>query len=380
VNIRAVLERMIAMGASDLHLKSGVAPVCRVHGILTPLDFPAPKPAELEEVANQVLTPVQKEIFETTREVDFAFGVAGLARFRANFFVQRGSISMVFRHVSTNIPKLEDLNLPEVLGDMALRRRGLLLVTGTTGSGKSTTLAAMISRINQSIPVNIITIEDPIEFLHRDANGLIQQREVGTDTISFHEALRHILRQDPDVIMIGEIRDRETMEIALTAADTGHLVLSTLHTIDATQTVNRIISFFEPHQHQEIRYLLASTLQGVVSQRLVRRADGRGRVPAVEVMVTTATIRDCIRDAEKTPMIRQAIQEGVVQYSMQTFDQALMSFVMEGKITRDEALVASSNPHELSLRLGGVQSSSDTTWSRFESNPPADKPEGMARF
>jgi twitching motility protein PilT len=371
---------MIAIGASDLHLKSGVAPVARVHGILTPLEFAAPKPAELEEVANQILTPVQKEVFDTTREVDFAFGVAGLARFRANFFVQRGSISMVFRHVSTNIPKLEDLNLPPVLGELSLRRRGLLLVTGTTGSGKSTTLAAMISRVNQSMPVNIITIEDPIEFLHRDANGLIQQREVGTDTISFQEALRHILRQDPDVIMIGEIRDRETMEIALTAADTGHLVLSTLHTIDAMQTVNRIISFFEPHQHQEIRYLLASTLQGVVSMRLVKRADGRGRVPAVEVMVTTATIRDCIRDPEKTPMIRQAIQEGVVQYNTQTFDQALMSLVVDGKITRDEALLASSNPHELSLRLGGVQSSSDTTWSQFEGSPPAEKPEGMTSF
>ncbi|HZM15417.1 MAG TPA: type IV pilus twitching motility protein PilT [Candidatus Krumholzibacteria bacterium] len=371
MNIRTVLERMISLGASDLHLKSGVAPVARVHGVLTPLDFPAPKPAELEEVAHQVLTPAQKELFESTREVDFAFGVSGLARFRANFFVQRGSISMVYRHVSTTVPRLEDLNLPSLLGDLAMRKRGLILVTGTTGSGKSTTLAAMIGRINQALPLNIISIEDPIEFLHRDSSGLIQQREVGSDTASFHVALRHILRQDPDVIMIGEIRDRETMEIALTAADTGHLVLSTLHTIDSTQTINRIISFFEPHQHQEIRYLLASTLQAVISQRLVRRTDGLGRVPAVEVMVTTATIRDYILDPEKTPLIRQAVQEGVVQYGMQTFDQALMALVMEGRISREEGLEASSNPHELALRMGGVQSSSDQTWNRFESTATA---------
>jgi twitching motility protein PilT len=371
LNIRTVLERMISLGASDLHLKSGVAPVARVHGVLTPLDFPAPKPAELEEVAHQVLTPAQKELFESTREVDFAFGVSGLARFRANFFVQRGSISMVYRHVSTTVPRLEDLNLPSLLGDLAMRKRGLILVTGTTGSGKSTTLAAMIGRINQALPLNIISIEDPIEFLHRDSSGLIQQREVGSDTASFHVALRHILRQDPDVIMIGEIRDRETMEIALTAADTGHLVLSTLHTIDSTQTINRIISFFEPHQHQEIRYLLASTLQAVISQRLVRRTDGLGRVPAVEVMVTTATIRDYILDPEKTPLIRQAVQEGVVQYGMQTFDQALMALVMEGRISREEGLEASSNPHELALRMGGVQSSSDQTWNRFESTATA---------
>ncbi len=369
MNIRALLERMISLGASDLHLKSGVAPVARVHGVLTPIEFPPPKPNELEEVATQLLTPAQKEVFDTTREVDFAFGVAGLARFRANFFVQRGSISMVFRHVSTQVPRLEELNLPPVLADLALRKRGLILVTGTTGSGKSTTLAAMIGRINQALPVNIISIEDPIEFLHRDVNGLIQQREVGTDTAGFHAALRHILRQDPDVIMIGEIRDRETMEIALTAADTGHLVLSTLHTIDATQTINRIISFFEPHQHQEIRYLLATTLQAVVSQRLVRRADGRGRTPAVEVMVSTATISDYIRDAEKTPLIRQAVQDGVVQYGMQSFDQALMALVMDGRITREEALDASSHPHELALRLGGVQASSDQSWNRFEATP-----------
>ena len=357
---------MVALGASDLHIKAGIPPLARLHGLLTPLDVPAPTPREMEEVAQQVLTPMQRDLFETTREVDFAFGVAGLARFRANFFVQRGSVSMVFRHVPTEIRPLEELGLPPVVEQLATKPRGLIFITGTVGSGKSTTLAAMIHKINTTLPMNIITIEDPIEFLHRDMRALIQQREIGSDTASFHEALRHILRQDPDVIMIGEIRDRETMEIALTAADTGHLVLSTLHTIDATQTVNRVISFFEPHQHQEIRYLLASTLVAVVSQRLIRAADGASRVAAVEVMVATGTIREYIKDAEKSPLIRQAIQEGVVQYGMQTFDQALMKLVQDNRISRDEALRASSSPHELALRLGGIQASSDQTWSRFE--------------
>jgi twitching motility protein PilT len=368
LNIRNMLQQMIALGASDLHIKSGTAPLARLHGLLTPLDFQAPTPREMEELAQQILTPAQRDVFETTREVDFAFGVAGLARFRANFFVQRGSISMVFRHVPVDIRPLEELGLPPVIEELSTRPRGLILVTGTVGSGKSTTLASMIHRINTTLPMNIITIEDPIEFLHRDGRSLIQQREVGSDTTSFHEALRHILRQDPDVIMIGEIRDRETMEIALTAADTGHLVLSTLHTIDATQTVNRIISFFEPHQHQEIRYLLAATLQAVISQRLIRTADGQGRVPAVEVMVATSTIREYIKDAEKSALIKQAIQEGVVQYGMQTFDQALMKLVREGRISSDEALRISSSPHELALRLGGIQASSDQSWNRFESH------------
>jgi len=372
-----MLQRMMSLGASDLHVKPGVPPLARVHGLLTPLEFPPASPAELEEVAKQVLTPVQRDVFESTREVDFAFGVAGLARFRANFFVQRGSVSMVFRHVPVDIPPLENLGLPPAVEELSTRPRGLILVTGTVGSGKSTTLAAMIHRINTTLPLNIITIEDPIEFLHRDQRSLIQQREVGTDTASFHEALRHVLRQDPDVIMIGEIRDRETMEIALKAADTGHLVLSTLHTIDATQTVNRVISFFEPHQHQEIRHLLASSLQAVISQRLIRSVDGSRRVAAVEVMVTTASIREYIRDPEKTPLIRQAIQDGVVQYGMQSFDQALMKLVSEGQITAEEAMRVSTNPHELSLRLGGIQASSDQTWSRFEKKEEAGSTSGF---
>ncbi|MFH1754896.1 MAG: PilT/PilU family type 4a pilus ATPase, partial [Candidatus Latescibacterota bacterium] len=328
--------------------------------------FPVTTPQMMEDMARKILTPLQREKFESTREVDFAFGVTGLARFRANFYVQRSSIAMVFRHVPVSIPSMESLNLPPVLAKLALRPRGLILVTGTVGSGKSTTLASMIQTINKQLPSTIITVEDPVEFLHRDDQSLINQREVGSDTTSFHEALRHILRQDPDVILIGEIRDAETMEIALKAADTGHLVMSTLHTVDATQTVNRVISFFPPHQHQEIRYLLASTLQSVICQRLIRRCDAPGRIPAVEIMITTGTIRECLVHADKTPLIQQAIREGVTQHHMQTFDQALMKLYQDKKVSLEDALRASSNPHEFTLRLKGIQATSDQTWTGFE--------------
>ncbi len=373
MNIKLLLEKMIEQGASDLHIKPGVPPIVRVDGKLQKTGFPAPTPQDMEEMARKILTPVQREKFESTREVDFAFGVTGLARFRANFYVQRSSIAMVFRHVPVTIPTIEELNLPPVISDLALRPRGLILVTGTVGSGKSTTLAAMIQTINKQLPSTIITVEDPVEFLHRDDKSMINQREVGSDTSSFHEALRHILRQDPDVILIGEIRDAETMEIALKAADTGHLVMSTLHTVDATQTVNRVISFFPPHQHQEIRYLLASTLQAVICQRLIRRADAHGRIPAVEIMITTGTIRDCLVSADKTPLIQQAMREGVTQHRMQTFDQALMKLYQDGKISLEDALRASSNPHEFTLRLKGIQATSDQTWKGFdqESEIPA---------
>jgi twitching motility protein PilT len=370
MNIKQLLEKMIESGASDLHIKPGVAPLIRVNGKLQRMSFPAPTPREMEEVARKILTPMQREKFEGTREVDFAFGVTGLARFRANFYVQRSSIVMVFRHVPVNIKKVDELSLPPIISELALRPRGLILVTGTVGSGKSTTLAAMIQTINQNLNASIITIEDPIEFLHRDDKSIVNQREVGSDTASFNEALRHILRQDPNVIMVGEIRDAETMEIALKAADTGHLVLSTLHTIDAPQTINRIISFFPPHHHQEIRYLLASTLQAVVSQRLVRRADGAGRAPAVEVLVTTGTVRECIVNPDKTPLLHQVMREGVTTHQMQTFDQALMKLYQDGIITLDDALRASSKPHELTLRLKGIQATSDQSWKSFEGEGP----------
>ena len=377
MNIKVLLEKMIEVGASDLHIKPGIPPVVRVNGKLQRTNFPAPTPREMEEVARKILTPLQREKFESTREVDFAFGVTGLARCRANFYVQRSSIVMVFRHVPVTIKRVEELTLPPVITELALRPRGLILVTGTVGSGKSTTLAAMLSAVNQNLNASIITIEDPIEFLHRDDKSIVNQREVGSDTASFHEALRHILRQDPNVIMVGEIRDAETMEIALKAADTGHLVLSTLHTVDAPQTINRIISFFPPHHHQEIRYLLASTLQAVISQRLVRRADGAGRVPAVEVLVTTGTVRECIVNPDKTPLLHQVMREGVTTHQMQTFDQALMKLYQDGIITLDDALRASSKPHELTLRLKGIQATSDQSWKSFES--AVEEPAGTNR-
>ncbi len=366
MNIKKILEAMIAQGSSDLHIKAGIQPVVRVDGKLKHLDFSRPTPKDMEEIADQILTPLQQERFRGTREVDFAFGVSGLARFRANFYVQRGSIAMVFRHVPVEIKSVDDLGLPEIIKELALKQRGLIFVTGTVGSGKSTTLAAMVKEINHQANKNVITIEDPIEFLHHDEKSIINQREIGSDTSSFHEALRHILRQDPDVILVGEIRDALTMEIALMAADTGHLVLTTLHTTDATQTINRVISFFPPHQHQEIRYLLSSTLQAVIAQRLIPMKEGKGRVAAVEVMVVTFSIREYIIDPEKQPLIQQAIKEGVSSHGMQSFDQSLMKLFTEGRISMEEALKSSSNPHEFSLRLKGIRATSDKTWEQFE--------------
>ena len=359
MRIKQMLEQMFQLGASDLHIKAGIPPTVRINGKLRRLDSSPPTPKEIEETARQVLTPLQRERFERTREIDFAFGVTGLARFRANFYVQRNTIAMVYRHVPVTIRSVEELNLPSVIGDMALQPRGLILVTGTVGSGKSTTLAAMVKKINQSLNASIITIEDPIEFLHRDEKSIVNQREVGTDTTSYHEALRHILRQDPDVILIGEIRDRETMEIALKAADTGHLVLSTLHTIDATETVNRIIAVFPPYQHKQVRMQLSSVLKAIISMRLMPRADGKGRVPAVEVLIATATIKDCILDPDKTKSIQDVIEQGAIHYSMQTFDQSLFSLYKTGLITYEEALRRASNPDDFVLKVKGIQSTSE---------------------
>jgi twitching motility protein PilT len=373
MNIKRVLQRMVDLKASDLHVKVGTKPTARVNGTLTPLDEAAPSQADLESVVDQILTPKQKRVFEETKEVDFAFGVTGLARFRTNFYQQRGTTAMVFRQVPATIPAFEELNLPPVLEDLALRPRGLVLMCGTVGCGKSTTLAAMIDSVNRREPRNIITIEDPVEFLFRDKKCTISQREIGLDTATFGEGLKHILRQDPDVIMIGEIRDPETMRIALMAADTGHLVLSTLHTIDATQTVNRIISFFPPHQHEEVRFMLASTLQGVIALRLVPRSDREGRLPAVEVMLVTATIREYLMDAEKTSLIKSTIAEGVSQYGMQTFDQSIMKHYTEGKISMENALRYCSNPTEFELRVKGIHATSDESWKTFEQQKDAPK-------
>jgi twitching motility protein PilT len=374
MDIKRILKEMISRGASDLHLKVASPPVFRINGSLVFGEYEPPTVQDMVAVCQQILTPSQREQFESTREIDFAFGVPGVARFRANFYVQRGSVAMVFRHVPVEIHTPDELFLPPVVKELAKRPRGLILVTGTVGSGKSTTLASIVDIINRECSRHVITIEDPIEFLHRDRKSIISQREIGCDTTSYADALKHVLRQDPDVILIGEIRDAESMKIAITAADTGHLVLSTMHTIDATQTVSRIISFFPPHQHQEIRYLLASTLEAVISQRLVADADGLRRLPACEILISTSTIREYIREPEKTVMIRQAIQEGFVQYQMQTFDQSLMHLFTEKRISLDTALQASSNPHEFMLRIKGIQGSSDTNWQRFEGQADEGKP------
>jgi len=366
MDIKKILKEMIARGASDLHLKVATPPCMRINGTLVYADYEPPGIQDMAAVAQQILAPSQRELFENTKEIDFAFGVPGVARFRANFYVQRGSVAMVFRHVPVDIQSPEELGLPAVIRELAHRQRGLMLVTGSVGSGKSTSLASIVDVINRETSRHIITIEDPIEFLHRDRKSIISQREIGCDTASYADALKYILRQDPDVILIGEIRDAESMKIALTAADTGHLVLSTMHTTDATQTISRIIGFFPPHQQQEIRYMVASTLQAVISQRLVADADGLHRYPACEVLIATSTIQDCIREPEKTVMIRQAIQEGFVQYKMQTFDQSLMQLYKEHKITLEAATRASSNPHEFQLRVKGIQASSDSTWDHFE--------------
>jgi twitching motility protein PilT len=369
IQIKSILQRMIELEASDLHLKVGLPPSARVHGQLVRLDFPAPTPKDMTDIVQHVLTPAQREQFETTREVDFAFGVPGLARFRANFYVQRGSVAMVYRQVPVDIRPLGELGLPPVVRDLAMAPRGLILVTGTVGSGKSTTLAGMVDAINETSKRNIITIEDPIEFLHRDKKSIINQREVGNDTASFFESLRHILRQDPDVILIGEIRDAETMKTALTAADTGHMVFSTLHTLDAAQTVHRILSFFPPHQHEEIRFLLSNTLKGIISQRLIPTVDGQGRVAAAEVMISTSTIQEYIRDPQRTHMITDAIADGNITYEMQTFDQALMQLFRQNRISLDEAMRACTNPNEFSLRVKGIIGASDGKWDQFDTDP-----------
>ncbi len=366
MDFRKILEAMMERNASDLHIKVGSRPIVRIDGRLEHLNGPPPNQKELESIVEQILTPTQREDFARLREIDFGFGITGLARFRSNFYYQRGSIAMAIRHVPLGVPAFEDLHLPEVLTRIASRPRGLVLVTGTVGSGKSTTLASMIDYINRTTAKNIITIEDPIEFLHRDEKSIISQREVGLDTDTYLAALKHILRQDPDVILLGEIRDRETMQVALMAADTGHLVLSTLHTADATQTINRIVSFYPPHQHDEVRFLLASNLAAVISMRLIKRARGEGRVPAVEVMLNTETIRDYIMDAAKTVMIPQAIAEGVAQYQMQSFDQSLMALYKKRLITLEEATANATNPTEFELRIKGIHATSDATWDSFE--------------
>ena len=357
LKIDELLRVATGHGASDLHLKVGVFPVMRIGGELHPVaDAPRLKAEDTLDMAFAMMSNRQKQRFKEVSEVDIAYGVSGLGRFRANIFQQRGTVSIVLRVIPDQTRSTAALGLPPVIDRIAQERRGLILVTGATGSGKSTTLAAMIDYINTTRSGHIVTIEDPIEFLHRDKQAFVTQREVDVDTRSFAEALRGALRQDPDVILVGEMRDHETIETALTAAETGHLVLSTLHTLDATETITRIVSSFPSHQQKSVRIQLAGILKAVISMRLVRAAKGAGRVPAIEVLVSTAFIRDHIINEEKTYMIREAIAQGTSQYGMQTFDQSLFKLLQSGMISLEEALNNASNPDEFRMRVSGIYS------------------------
>jgi twitching motility protein PilT len=367
MNIDDLLKIAVERGASDLHLKVGNHPVLRINGLLQPfVELKRLMQEDTIAMSAAIMNKEQKERFRIEHEIDMAYSVQGLGRFRCNIFQQRGAVGMVLRVIPTQVKTINDLNLPLVLNKIAEEKRGLILVTGTTGSGKSTTLAAVIDYINTHRVDHIITIEDPIEYLHRDKKSIVNQREIGQDTNSFALALRSSLREDPDVILVGEMRDRETIETALLAAETGHLVLSTLHTLDAPETINRIISIFEPHHQKQIRMQVASVLKAVVSMRLIPKADGRGRVPAVEILITTPYIQDCIIDPEKTKMIKDSIADGVSQYGMQTFDQSLFFLFQKNLITYDEALKWTSNPDEFKLKKIGVQSTKEMSLEEME--------------
>jgi twitching motility protein PilT len=349
-DLHAALHHLVEVGASDLHLKVPARPSMRVDGELQPIPGTVELTQQDTEGAVRLMLrdPDQLAEFQSANELDFSYAIDGLARFRVNAFRQRGSVSVVIRAIPFRIRTLDELQLPPVMAELAAEERGIILVTGTTGSGKSTTLAAMIDHINSNRAGHIVTIEDPIEFLHADKRSIINQREVGMDTASFKQALRRVLRQDPDVILIGEMRDEETVHTALSAAETGHLVFSTVHTIDATETINRLIDFFPPHMHQQIRAMLAGTLKGAISQRLVPTADGRGRVATCEILRMTGRVRDMIMDQSQTGRLQEVIQEGGF-YGMQTFDQALFTHLKAGRITMDDAMKAATSPNDFKL-------------------------------
>ena len=360
MHVNDLLKIAVESGASDLHLKVGSYPMLRVRGVLVPaLSDKRLDHDDMVAMAAAVLPATYREKFKEQHEVDLAYSVSGLGRFRCNAFQQRGTIGMSFRVIPMKAATIENLELPKVLKTIAAEERGLILVTGTTGSGKSTTLAAMIDEINSNRTAHIITIEDPIEYLHRDNKSIVNQREVGADTNSFSQALRSALRQDPDVILLGEMRDFETIETALLAAETGHLVLSTLHTLDATETINRIVAVFQPHYQKQVRIQLASVLKAVISMRLMPQVDKKGRVPAVEVLITTPFIRECIMDKEKTHLIPGAIAQGTSQYGMQTFDQSIFSLFEQGLVSYEEALRWASNVDEFKLKVQGISTMSD---------------------
>jgi twitching motility protein PilT len=383
MHIDDLLRIAVDRGASDLHLKVGSYPMMRLRGDLMPVvEDRRLSHEDTVAMAATVMSTVQREKFKDTLDVDLAYGVPGLGRFRCNVFQQRGTIGLVLRVIPTRILSIDELLLPPVLRKIAEEERGLVLVTGTTSSGKSTTLADMIEHINTVRCCHVVTVEDPIEFLHRDNRSIINQREVSVDTQSFAHALRSALRQDPNVILVGEMRDFETIDTALLAAETGHLVFSTLHTLDATETINRLIAVYPPHQQKQMRLQLASVLRAIISQRLIPRADAGGRVPAVEVLVTTAFIRDCVIDKEKTHLIQGAIASGTSQYGMQTFDQSIFGLLQQGFITYEEALRWASNIDEFKLKVQGISSTSDTARDKMARTvvKGSDSSSGVTRF
>ena len=368
MNVNDLLKIAIERKASDLHLKVGSHPIIRIDGRLTLLtELKRLMQEDTIAMAFSMMNARQKQRFKEELEIDIAYSVPGLGRFRCNIFQQRGTVGLVLRVIPGRILTVRELMLPPVLERISEEQRGLVLVTGTTGSGKTTTLAAMIDHINTLRTEHIVTVEDPIEFLHRDKRSIVNQREIDVDTRAFAVALRSALRQDPDVILVGEMRDYETIETALLAAETGHLVFSTLHTLDATETINRIISVFPPHHQKQIRIQLGQVLKAVISMRLMPRADGAGRVPAVEVMIVTPYIRECIENKEKTKYIREQIALGTSQYGMQTFDQSLFQLYKSGLITLEEALRRATNPDEFRLKLQGVQFTADAAREEMES-------------
>ena len=377
MDINDLLRIAVDRGASDLHLKVGNFPMLRIRGALEPaLPDHRVDHEEMLTIAATVLPAEHRDRFESNHEVDLAYSVPGLGRFRCNAFKQRGTIGMVLRVIPVQVQSRENLMLPEVIKKISAEERGLVLVTGTTGCGKSTTLAAMLDEINETRTCHVMTVEDPIEYLHRDKKSIFCQREIGVDTSSFSQALRSALRQDPDVILVGEMRDFETIETALHAAETGHLVFSTLHTLDATETISRIVSVFPPHQQKQIRLQLASVLKAVISQRLLPRADNSGRVPAVEVMINTPFIKECIVDQEKTGLIQAAISQGTSQYGMQTFDQSIFQLYEQHYINKEIALRWATSPDDFKLKMQGIATTGEEAMDDMARNGmvrPADR-------
>jgi twitching motility protein PilT len=361
------LKIAIESDASDLHLKPGNHPILRINGVLRPLtSFPRLNAEHTKLLAEQIMTGSQKSLLEEDLDLDLAYSFAGFGRFRGNIFHQRGSLGIALRIIPLEPMSIKELRLPEVLEMISLEQRGLVLCTGTTGSGKTTTLASMVDFINTQRTENIITIEDPIEYLHRDKKSTVCQREVGVDVKNFSRGLRAGLREDPDVILVGEMRDKDTIETAIVAAETGHLVMSTLHTLDSVETINRIVSVFPPHSQKQVRFQLSSILKAVISMRLIPEKGGKGRVPAVEIMINTPYIQECIIKKEKTALIRDAIEAGVSQYGMQTFDQSIYYLYKNDLISFEQGLRYSSNPNDFKLRVAGIQSSADVSREDME--------------